>query len=497
MIEELTRACVHCGFCLPTCPTYLLWNEEMDSPRGRIQLMEKTAQGTLALSPTVTEHFDRCLGCMACVTSCPSGVRYDLLIEETRATVEERQKRPRAERLQRRLLFATLPHPRRMRWALRLAPVGRRLPTPAWARPMLDLAPRWRSSEQPAPVTPCVESTQAPRRVGLLTGCVQSVVFGEVNAATARTLAAAGHEVVAPSQGCCGALSAHAGRADESARFTDRLRRSFDGLDTIVVNASGCGSHLKEKGLPALDVTEALRDAELPELHPLELSVAYQDSCHLRHAQRLPAAWMPVLGADPGPPRRPARRAGHLLRLGRDLQRHAAGGRPRPGRPEGRPCPGDRVGRVRERQSRLPRPGRAGARQGRPAASGLPPGGAPRRVDPRSSARRSCSRAHGAEPPQTRRRLGGSRSSRRSSLVSKRSRRRSIASSERAIQNVWKPITAVSVPMIVAACAHSTTASCPLGRCVSRWPLRTRRLPPGAARRAGRPPRARGRVGSR
>ena len=300
MIEELTRACVHCGFCLPTCPTYLLWNEEMDSPRGRIQLMEKTAQGTLTLSPTVTEHFDRCLGCMACVTSCPSGVRYDLLIEETRATVEERQRRPRAERLQRRLLFATLPHPRRMRWALRLAPVGRRLPTPAWARPMLDLAPRWRSSEQPAPVTPCAESTRAPRRVGLLTGCVQSVVFGEVNAATARTLAAAGHEVVAPPQGCCGALSAHAGRADESARFTDRLRRSFDGLDTIVVNASGCGSHLKEKGLPALDVTEALRDAELPELHPLELSVAYQDSCHLRHAQRLPAAWMPVLERIPG-----------------------------------------------------------------------------------------------------------------------------------------------------------------------------------------------------
>ena len=300
MIEELTRACVHCGFCLPTCPTYVLWSEEMDSPRGRIQLMEKTAQGTLALSPTVTEHFDRCLGCMACVTSCPSGVRYDLLIEETRATVEERQKRPRAERLQRRLLFATLPHPRRMRWALRLAPVGRRLPTPAWARPMLDLAPRWRSSEQPAPVTPCVEPTRAPRRVGLLTGRVQSVVFGEVNAATARTLAAAGHEVVAPPQGCCGALSAHAGRADESARFTDRLRRSFDGLDTIVVNASGCGSHLKEKGLPALDVTEALHDAELPELHPLELTVAYQDSCHLRHAQRLPAAWMPVLERIPG-----------------------------------------------------------------------------------------------------------------------------------------------------------------------------------------------------
>ena len=300
MIEELTRACVHCGFCLPTCPTYVLWGEEMDSPRGRIQLMEKTAQGTLRLVPTVAEHFDRCLGCMACVSSCPSGVQYDRLIEETRATVEAQPDRPRAERLQRRLLFATLPHPRRMRLALRLAPLGRRLPSPAWARPMLDLAPQWSSTEQPAAFTPCVESTPAPRRVGLLTGCVQSVVFGDVNAATARVLAAAGYDVAAPPQGCCGALSAHAGRAAESARFGESLRRSFDGVETIVVNASGCGSHLKDHGFPALDVTEALRDSDLAELHPLELTVAYQDSCHLRHAQRLPAAWKPVLERIPG-----------------------------------------------------------------------------------------------------------------------------------------------------------------------------------------------------
>ena len=301
MIEELAKACVHCGFCLPTCPTYVLWSEEMDSPRGRIQLMEKTAQGTLRLSPTVVEHFDRCLGCMACVTSCPSGVRYDLLIEETRATVEGEHRRPRAERLQRRLLFATVPHPRRMRAALRLAPLGRRLPTPGWARPMLDLAPAWRSTARLAAVTPASdESTQGPRAVGLLTGCVQSVLFGDVNVATARVLAAAGFEVHAPPQGCCGALSAHAGRADESARFTERLRRSFDGVEAIVVNASGCGSHLKERELPALDVTEALRAAALPDLHPLELTVAYQDSCHLRHAQRLPAAWRPLLERIPG-----------------------------------------------------------------------------------------------------------------------------------------------------------------------------------------------------
>src|SRR6185436_15505349 len=166
VIEELTRACVHCGFCLPTCPTYVLWSEEMDSPRGRIQLMEKTAQGTLRLSPTVVEHFDRCLGCMACVSSCPSGVRYDLLIEETRATVEDEHPRPRGERLQRRLLFATLPHPRRLSGALRLAPVGRRLPTPRWARSMLELAPAWRSGERPPAVTPAAGTTVAT--VGLL-----------------------------------------------------------------------------------------------------------------------------------------------------------------------------------------------------------------------------------------------------------------------------------------------------------------------------------------
>ncbi len=298
MLRELTSDCVHCGFCLPTCPTYVLWHEEMDSPRGRIQLMEKTVDGTVTLSPAVVSHFDRCLGCMACLSSCPSGVQYDRLIEETRHVVERETQRPRAERLQRRLLFATLPYPRRMRWALRLAPLGRRLPAPGWARPMLDIAPRWSSRSQVQTVTPAAGEPRA--RVGLLTGCVQSVVFGDVNAATARTLAAAGYEVLAPRQGCCGALSAHAGRLEESGRFTERLRTAFDGVDTIVVNASGCGSHLKDRDLPAVDVTEALADIELPELHLLELTVAYQDSCHLRHAQRLPAAWRPLLERIPG-----------------------------------------------------------------------------------------------------------------------------------------------------------------------------------------------------
>lgn len=137
-------------------------------------------------------------------------------------------------------------------------------------------------------------------RVGLLTGCVQSVMFGEVNAATARVLAAFGYEVVVPAQGCCGALSAHAGRLEEAARFTGGLSDAFAGIDTIVVNASGCGSHVKDRGLPAVDLTEALAGRPAPQLHALELTVAYQDSCHLRHAQRLPAAWRPVLELIPG-----------------------------------------------------------------------------------------------------------------------------------------------------------------------------------------------------
>jgi glycolate oxidase iron-sulfur subunit len=276
----------------------VLWQEEMDSPRGRIRLMDAKLDGTIGLSEAVVEHFDRCLGCLACLTSCPSGVRYDRLIEETRRVVEAEVRRPRAERLQRRLLFATLPYPRRLRWALRLAPLGRALPAPGWARPMLELAAPWRSRTQAPTETPAVGERRG--RVGLHTGCVQRVMFGDVNAATARVLAAAGYEVVAPPQGCCGALSAHAGRADEARRFTGRLAEAFDGVDAVVVNASGCGSHLKEHGLAALDVTEALAESALPPLHRLDLTVAYQDSCHLRHAQRLPAAWRPVLERIPG-----------------------------------------------------------------------------------------------------------------------------------------------------------------------------------------------------
>ena len=297
MNPELLSDCVHCGFCLPTCPTYgPLWQEEMDSPRGRIYLMGALVDGA-PLTGTTVQHFDRCLGCMACLTSCPSGVRYDRLIEETRAHVEEHYKRPPMERLQRALIFATVPYPRRLRSALKLTPPW----LPGRLKPFAALKPPWRSSEEPPELTPAMGQRRA--RVGLLLGCVQRVVFGDVNAATARVLAAEGCEVVAPrAQECCGALHLHAGRAAEGRRRAERVAAAFDGVDAIVVNAAGCGSHLKESelGIRVVDVSELL--AELgpqAERHALPIKVAYQDACHLGHAQGIRDAPRAVLASIP------------------------------------------------------------------------------------------------------------------------------------------------------------------------------------------------------
>jgi glycolate oxidase iron-sulfur subunit len=311
VIREYTADCVHCGFCLPTCPTYVLWSEEMDSPRGRIHLMDARLDGTLTLNATVTTHFDRCLGCMACVSACPSGVRYDRLIEATRDAVEQEYERPLGDRLLRALLFRVLPYPRRMRAALRLAPLGRLAPMPRRFRPLVSVAPPWRANGQVQPLT----SPHGPprARVGVLTGCVQRAVFPDVNEATARVLAADGFEVVAPAQGCCGALSVHAGRLEEGKRFARALVRAFSDVDLIVVNSSGCGSHLKELGwlledeqaaafaAKVRDVGELLGEtAPRARRHPLPLRVALQDSCHLRHAQRLPLASLTSLRRIPG-----------------------------------------------------------------------------------------------------------------------------------------------------------------------------------------------------
>ncbi len=283
-IRPLLDDCVHCGFCLTTCPTYRLWDAEPDSPRGRILLMDLVERGELALTDTVVEHWDNCLGCLACVTSCPSGVQYGRLIEHTRAMVEREHRRGLADRARRAALFAVLPHHRRLRpaaYALAL-----RLPAPRLA-PRLTL----RGIRERPPTRTQAAGTRRLRVVMLL-GCVQRAFFGDVNAATARVLAAFGCDVLAPTdQGCCGALELHAGRAAAEGRrkaLLDRLAAS--GADRIVVNSAGCGSAMKDADHPAArrvrDVHEIL--AELgppPGLHALPLRVAYHDACHLAHGQ--------------------------------------------------------------------------------------------------------------------------------------------------------------------------------------------------------------------
>jgi glycolate oxidase iron-sulfur subunit len=291
---DLIADCVHCGFCLPTCPTYVLWGEEMDSPRGRIHLMAQGLAGE-PLSDSMVEHFDRCLGCMACVTACPSGVQYNRLIEDTRQQVERRHPRGPRDRALRAAIFALFPYPRRlrlMRGPLRatwLRKVGGRI-----APTMLELAPV--PAREPRLPRRIPARGQRRATVGMLTGCVQSAFFPDVNAATARVLAAEGCEVVIPrEQGCCGALSVHNGRSAEAERFARRLVSVFADVDHVVVNAAGCGSAMKEYH----DAAFAAKVRDLSELlvelgpvaprHPLPVSVAYHDACHLAHAQGIRA----------------------------------------------------------------------------------------------------------------------------------------------------------------------------------------------------------------
>src|SRR5437763_2443959 len=263
----------------------------MDSPRGRIYLMAGLVDGTIPLSDTVVQHFDRCLGCMACVTSCPSGVQYDRLIEQTRDHVERHHRRGLLDRLARVGVFAVLPHRRRLRAALAL----RRLPAPGPFAPLKQIAPPWA-----APAWPPEHLPGEGPKVALLAGCVASVVFGDVNAATARVLHAEGYDVHVPrAQACCGALYAHAGRLDDGLTKAQELARALDGYDYIVTNAAGCGSHLKDHGIAnVVDVSELLAQPRA-ERHPLPMRVAFQDSCHLRHAQGIASEPRAMLDAIP------------------------------------------------------------------------------------------------------------------------------------------------------------------------------------------------------
>jgi len=359
-IRSVVKDCVHCGFCLPACPTYSLWGEEMDSPRGRIYLVGELLDGA-PLTPAAGEHFDRCLGCMACMTACPSGVQYDQIIEAAREWTESAgtaaagpdggasagpaglppggsvpgARRPLRDRLTRAGIFALFPYPARLRLAIaplrlmqrtgadrliaRTGLAGRVSPS---AEQALRLAP---PATRPLPPGrfPDRVAARGPRRavVGMLTGCVQSVFFPRVNAATARVLAAEGCDVIIPrDQGCCGALSLHSGRAAEAVRFAQRTIETFEaaGVDAIVVNSAGCGSAMKEYerlfadspgwaaraaalSAKVRDLSEFL-DALGPaaERHPVQARAAYHDACHLGHAQRITAAPRALLRAVPG-----------------------------------------------------------------------------------------------------------------------------------------------------------------------------------------------------
>jgi glycolate oxidase iron-sulfur subunit len=327
---ELIDDCVHCGFCLPTCPTYTLWGEEMDSPRGRIVLMKQGHEGEL--SAQLVEHLDRCLGCMACVTACPSGVQYDKLLEDTRGQLERNFERPAAERAHRRLVFELFTRPGRLRLAAPGLSAARALGLDRIARRprVRRLAPRLSALAGLAPDAPLRRAwgrmpasyeAEGERRgsVALLQGCVQRVFFSHVNEATARVLAAEGFEVHSPRlPRCCGALPLHAGADAEARSLIKQTIEELEAHDTIVVNSAGCGSAMKDYGhvlrdepdwagraeafaAKVRDVTELLAEAgPRAERRPVAMKLAYHDACHLAHAQGVRAQPRELLRAIPG-----------------------------------------------------------------------------------------------------------------------------------------------------------------------------------------------------
>ncbi|MDF2979692.1 MAG: protein of unknown function cysteine-rich region domain protein [Actinomycetospora sp.] len=335
--QELLDDCVHCGFCLPTCPTYALWGEEMDSPRGRIYLMEMAEKGEIPLEGAFTTHIDRCLGCMACVTACPSGVQYDRLLEATRPQIERNVRRSASDRWFREAIFALFPYKRRLRAASLVGALYQKLRPKSTEMLLAKVPDRFGRLVAMESLLPPVNVRQAFRRmpertpavgerrgrVGLLTGCVQDVFFHPVNEATARVLAAEGWDVIAPrEQACCGALGLHAGREAEAIERAKKLIAVFERaqVDTIATNVAGCGSSMKEYGELLADdpawaeraqafaakvrdisevVDETLADARARR-HPIEAKVVYHDACHLGHAQKIRTEPRRVLRAIPG-----------------------------------------------------------------------------------------------------------------------------------------------------------------------------------------------------
>jgi glycolate oxidase iron-sulfur subunit len=318
-MAHAVETCVHCGFCLPTCPTYAELGQEMDSPRGRITLMKSALEGAIPLADALP-HVDKCLGCVGCVTACPSGVPYGELLTPFRALAETKRRRPLMERLARALVRETLPYPARFRVAALAGRMARpfRVLMPAPLRPMLDLAPARLPPARPLPpIIPAVGQRRA--RVALLTGCVQQALAPSINWATVRVLARCGVEVVVPrEQGCCGALLAHTGELAPARRLARRNLNVFPAdVDAVLTNAAGCGSGMREYGLwfagepdeaaaralaaRVQDVSAFLAALGVPALPPLPqpLRLAYHDACHLAHAQGVTSAPRALLSAIP------------------------------------------------------------------------------------------------------------------------------------------------------------------------------------------------------
>lgn len=311
--NDILRACVHCGFCTATCPTYQVLGDELDSPRGRIYLIKDMLENDRAADAKTVEHVDRCLSCLACMSTCPSGVHYMHLVDHARAHIEKTYKRPLMDRILRAALARIIPHPSRFRWAMiaaRLArPLRRALPD-ARLTAMLDMAPP-RLPRPSANDVPQVFAAKGVRkkRVALLTGCAQKALDTDINDATIRLLTRLGCEVVvARDMGCCGALTHHMGKVNESHAQAARNIRAWmaeqrgDGLDAIVINTSGCGTTVKDYGHMfsndplsqdaatvselACDVSELLMELELPSAQ-MKRRVAYHSACSLQHGQQV------------------------------------------------------------------------------------------------------------------------------------------------------------------------------------------------------------------
>ena len=318
----ILRACVHCGFCTATCPTYVLLGDELDSPRGRISLIKDMLEQNTPANETVATHLDRCLSCFACMSTCPSGVDYMHLIDTGRAHLEKTYRRPLGERVLRWLLGTVLSHPLRLRAALALAPLAKVFAKalPKRLGVMLAMAPR---SLPKATIGPGVYPAAGARRmrIALLTGCVQSVIEDNINAATIRLLTRYGVEVVVAKQAtCCGALNHHMGRLTPARAAAAETIRAWcaeadrNGLDAVVLNTSGCGTMVKDYGhlfrddpglakaaarvsALARDVSEIIAALPLAFSSPRLLRVAYHSACSLQHGQRITAEPLKILRA--------------------------------------------------------------------------------------------------------------------------------------------------------------------------------------------------------